>query len=651
MSFGKILQAIFFCAAHLPACCLLHAQTTQDTSIRLEPITIRETRLENFAAGTKVQSFDSVVLADFQQKNLSDLLMDETGIFIKTYGLGGLALSSFRGGSAYQTATLWNGFNINSCMNGQLDFSLVPAGLANSVKIQYGGTSALWGSGAIGGTVHLSHLPVFNKGVSASAGFEAGSFRTFSERLTIEVSRSKWISGLKFSHNNAKNDFPYRNYFQSGAPVVKQTNAEVRQYSVLSENFFRINKKQKLNLFFWYQHADRNIPPTMLQSGSQSNQKDGSYRVTSEWQFAEKKKQFFVRAAYFDENLTYSDAAYDYFAYSRSQSLIAEAEMRIAFGENHFLDAGINNTFVQAQVSSPGSGEGYPQRQRNQFAVFASYKFTTPNKKYSACISARQELLENNFMPFTFSAGADFRFTKWLSGKVGVARVYRIPTLNDLYWIPGGNPGLESENGFSEDLGLRVSTHTKNQRFTFEFEPAFFNRNIGNWIIWLPSQGYWTPQNIMKVWSRGLEANARLTYQIRGIKFTLSAIATYVLSTNEQSKTANDASVGKQLIYTPEIIVNGKFSIEYCGFTLTYRHSYTGIRYITTDNSDALPAYDIAGIRLAKNLHIQSWTLSVFAAIENLYNEEYQALLSRPMPQRSYCGGIAIQFNKPLLKQ
>ncbi|MDZ4846009.1 MAG: TonB-dependent receptor plug domain-containing protein [Chitinophagales bacterium] len=620
----------------------------RDTTLNIQEVIINDSRLENFSAGTKIQSFDEAALEEYEHDNLTDILIDETGLFIKTYGLGSLATSSFRGGSAYQTATLWNGFNINSPMNGLLDFSLVPAGITNSVKIQHGGTSALWGSGAIGGTIHLNNIPVFDKGTTVSASFNAGSFKTFNEKIFFEISKKKWISGLKFSHNSAKNDFPFHNYFLPENPEVKQPNNELKQFSVISDNFFILNKKQKLNLFFWYQYTDRNIPPTMLQATNQSNQKDESYRVTSEWQFSEKKKHIFIRAAYFDENITYSDVAYDYSAYSHSQSVITEAETKFTYGNTHFLNIGINNTFIQASVSSVGADEGYPeQKQRNQIALFTSYKFTTVNKKYALCVSARQELLENRFMPFTFSVGSDLNVLKWLWLKASIARVYRVPTFNDLYWIPGANPDLLAENGFNEDVGLRIFTQTKNEKFSFTFEPTFFNRNINNWIIWLPSQGYWTPQNIMKVWSRGLETSTGFSYEIKKIKFTLSVLANYVLSTNEKSKTSNDASVGKQLIYVPKVKLLGKFSIEYKGFALTYRHSYTGDRYITTDNSASVATYDLANILFSKKFQIKSWELSAFAEIENLFNEQYQVIQSRAMPLRSYSGGITIQFSKP----
>ncbi|MCS2983587.1 TonB-dependent receptor [Bacteroides xylanisolvens] len=38
--------------------------------------------------------------------------------------------------------------------------------------------------------------------------------------------------------------------------------------------------------------------------------------------------------------------------------------------------------------------------------------------------------------------------------KVSISRNYRFPTLNDLYFLPGGNPNLKNEQGFSYDAGV-----------------------------------------------------------------------------------------------------------------------------------------------------------------------------------------------------
>ena len=120
-----------------------------DTTFQLKEIVVTENRVKNFFAGIKIHQIDSNDLKRYAFNNLADLLANDNSLFVKSYGAGSLATTSFRGGSANHTAILWNGFNLNSPMNGQLDLALVPNNFVNKVSIRYGGGSALWGSGAV----------------------------------------------------------------------------------------------------------------------------------------------------------------------------------------------------------------------------------------------------------------------------------------------------------------------------------------------------------------------------------------------------------------------------------------------------------------------------------------------------------------------
>ena len=108
------------------------AQISKDTLVTDEVVVVAN-RLQNFSAGSKIQNIDSSTLAQYKSANLSDVLNNESGIFIKSYGMGSMATSSVRGAGASQTITLWNGFNLNSPMNGMLDLALIPLGFSNSV--------------------------------------------------------------------------------------------------------------------------------------------------------------------------------------------------------------------------------------------------------------------------------------------------------------------------------------------------------------------------------------------------------------------------------------------------------------------------------------------------------------------------------------
>ena len=108
-------------------------------TLQLLEMEIVSTQLEQ-SGTTKTTIFDSVVRSGSELTNLAGLLADNSVVFIKSYGRGGLATASFRGTAASHTQVLWNGFQITSPMLGQVDLSLVPAVFFDEAKLQYGGS-------------------------------------------------------------------------------------------------------------------------------------------------------------------------------------------------------------------------------------------------------------------------------------------------------------------------------------------------------------------------------------------------------------------------------------------------------------------------------------------------------------------------------
>ena len=278
----------------------------KDSIIELNEFLIKADRLNEFSYGSKVQNAESSLTKQYKTQNLSDLIRSESSVFIKSYGPGNLATSSIRGASANQTAIIFNGFNINSPMNGISDLSLIPVCFFDDMQIQYGGSGTLWGSGAIGGSIHLNNQPVFNKGIKISAGSSIGSFNSLRQNIDILLSGQKWTSMLRTFRLTAENDFPFYNTTLSDTPLRNQTNSEIEQSGLLFENYFKLNKKQNLELILWYQKNQRNIPPNMLQVEEKANQDDKSLRLTTEWKRSFSKTDIFIRSAFFTKrNQTY----------------------------------------------------------------------------------------------------------------------------------------------------------------------------------------------------------------------------------------------------------------------------------------------------------------------------------------------------------
>ena len=124
----------------------LHAQDSLRTR-QLSQTEVVAERNTAAMAGAKGLRIDSSIVRAYEQSTLADLLTQQSSIFIKGYGLGNLATSSFRGAGAAHTMVVWNGFNLQSPTSGQLDLSLIPVAFLDEVAIQYGGDGIRYGGG------------------------------------------------------------------------------------------------------------------------------------------------------------------------------------------------------------------------------------------------------------------------------------------------------------------------------------------------------------------------------------------------------------------------------------------------------------------------------------------------------------------------
>jgi vitamin B12 transporter len=626
-----------------------------DSTITIKTVHVISTRNKEFAVGSKTVLLDSNKIYTYNNNNLSNLLNDQSGIFIKSYGLGGLATTSMRGGSAYHTAVIWNGFNIANSLNGNVDLSLMKNFLIDEIAIQYGGSSALWGSGAIGGAVLLNSKKEFDKGLSVSVGGSVGSFRNFQQNISLDYSSKKFNSSLKLINENAKNDFEYiipQSNIGEENKKIKQVNNQLSQTGLLSENHFQLNAKNKINFIGFFQNSQRQIAPTIYQNNNHAKQDDKIIRLTSEWQFSVNKFIFQARAAYFDEKLFYSDDFLLGEGTDKSRSVITESEVNYHLNNYHLFNFGINNTNISA------FSENYKNKiNQNQLAAFAAYRFQSINEKLEASISARKGIQNKFIIPFTCTAGLNVTLLQGVVGRGQFSKVYRIPTINDLYWNPGGNPDLLSEYGFTEEIGVNINanqlfsnkaTSVLNtiEKFKLTIDVTYFNKNINEWIIWLPRGSIWSPKNIFEVWSRGVETSIDFTIQKSSFQFGVNTKISYIVSTNQKSTNEQDLSIGRQLIYVPLYATVSNVFIGYRNFYFNYNHQYNGYRYTSSDNYQYLFPYHLNNFQISKSIFKKNKILKSFICINNVFNKNYQVLAGRSMPLRNYQIGINLTINK-----
>ncbi|MDG2344361.1 MAG: TonB-dependent receptor [Flavobacteriales bacterium] len=598
---------------------------------------IKNTRLDETKSYNKTANYKPNN-NQINNSTIDELLSSKSAVFIKSYGPGYLSSISLRGGNAQQTSVVWNGFVINSPLNGICDLSTIPNSFVDEIDLLSGNSASLWGNGGISGAIHLSNNYKFNDSLKIRIGSSIGSFSNVKNYFNIKKGFKNWHTSFRFFHNKNQNDFSILN--PTTNETKKQTNSSIYQLSLMNENYFHLGSKSFLKIIGIYQRFKRKIPPTLNEQFSFAQQDDNIVRIFSDLKIIRNKNSVNIKSTFFNTVNNYYNTTSSIDSHNPSTSFLNEIDFKNNSLRNHQFSASIMNTYCFS------NGNNYANKiSQNRWAATLMYNWRSKNEKWTQSFNTRQVLNNNEFTPLTFSYGFNWKAFKQISIYGNIGKIYRLPTINDLYWNPGGNINLQPENGYSNDVGLIASLNIKNIEIVFE--PTLFNRKINNWIIWYPNGSFWSPQNILSVWSRGIETATSVGFSIKNnLRFNMNFNSTYVLSTNEQAYYPNDQSIGKQLIYTPYYVFNLDFSLVYKNIAFRYSHSYNGYRFTSSDNLNLLEAFNVANLQLAYDTKINKYPINIFYKMNNVFNENYQVVLNRPMPLINHEIGFNININK-----
>ena len=200
--------------------CLCQIIFAQQVPIVLDKVVVADYQLKNFTNSKLKQVLNDSIIAR-NQASLTSLLNFNSVIYFKENGLGMVASPSFRGSTAQQTAVIWNGININSQLNGQTDFNLISSNNFDNITIQSGGSSAIYGSSAIGGSIHLNNDLKFNQLFNNVLQIKFGSFNTLGVNYKTAVANDKMSAQISVSRNSSRNDYPFLKY-----PDLKNENGQ-----------------------------------------------------------------------------------------------------------------------------------------------------------------------------------------------------------------------------------------------------------------------------------------------------------------------------------------------------------------------------------------------------------------------------------------
>ena len=291
---------------------------------------------------------------------------------------------------------------------------------------------------------------------------------------------------------------------------------------------------------------------------------------------------------------------------------------------NLALRAGVRGTWMNAKLST------YTAREQ-RWEAYQSLGWQE-GERISVSLNLRQLAYPKELVPFLPGLGFDWMLFESdrtsLHFKTAFGMGLKLPTLNDRYWEPGGNPNLRPEKSQNGEMGFQLKqkgTFTWSQRLTY------YRMQVDDWIIWLPKGNLWSPENIREVHNQGVEYQGESSWTTGHLTWQANISYTY-------SSTRDLAQEGsQQLPYSPKHQGNAGLQMKRDDLAFDVSGFYVGSRSIASGNSRILEGFALGNLGLTySGTQWKSLQMPLRFQVLNVFNQSYQVLYLRAMPGRSY---------------
>ena len=589
----------------------------QDSIVnKLQEVIVSDIYLKKYSSSQNLISLSDSII-NYNKPSLTSLLNYNTTIYFKENGLGMVSSPSFRGTTAQQTAVIWNGININSQLNGQTDFNTISTKNFDNITVRAGGGSAIYGSSAIGGTIHLNNDLIFNNTILNELQLDYGSFNTLGIHFNSKISTNNVATQIGFSRNSSDNDYDF--------PQTNKKNENGQFYNnSLNINFgYKLSAKHYFKLYSQLFDGERHFSAAFA-SVSQTKYQNLDTRNLLEWKAIFNEFISTLKVAHLQEEYKYFENKLNSnYSFGKSQTSIIKYDISFNLSDKISLNAITD----YSQTLGLGSGLLSDIRKIGSVSLLLNHKAFN---WFSYEFSGRKEITNQYVSPFLFSLGTIFQPFKFYKIKLNTSRNFRIPSFNDLYWKGSGNPDLKPENSYQGEISQEL--FYKN----ISFQLTGFGIKVNELLRWKPNiYGVWSPENVEKVTTYGFEMVLKANKKINHHLFDLTTNYAFTKSVNEKSN--------RELIYVPNHKWVTNFKYAWKNLSLNNQLLYNGKVFTSSDNQNILSDYLVlnSGFNLAFGKY-QNIILGLNTS--NILNENYQNVLGRPMPGRNYTMNINLNF-------
>ncbi len=618
-----------------------------EDTITISAVTVTATAAERQTPHT-VFVIDSALMAGHTESDLATLLMFAAPLSVKRYGNHGLASVSMRGLPGSHTTVTWHGLPVNASGNGYTDFALIPIHAAPSVKITPGGYDLSDVSGSIGGKVEISSDPLFQRGLYGSVAVSGGSYGDYAASAVTGTGSESFSARMSLWGEEAGNDYLFINVnAPEGETEERRTNSSFASGGASADFNYKYGSSA-VAFHLLYNNTERELPGpvTTVQQDFGERQSDRSLRSVINYSMERGKVSAGVTAGgTSDVNLYYHENP-EYNGDNRSSLLMIRT--RLVYRPNGMTELGINagNEYQSARSLSYSGTE-----RRNLFSTSLSAR-VNPGPRVRLLLQVRQMIVTGMAIKPEFTAGAAVTLSPDGAHllKASVSRTARLPCLNDLYWVPGGNSSLRHENATGGEASYSyVSVASSGLKYSLDL--ALHGKRVNDLIQWIPGvTGIWSAENVRSVNVYGMEG--RMGSEVPLNDLVISSYLNYAFTHTvvAASEIANDRAVGSQLIYIPVNQLNLNIGLRWKMLRAGVAALYQGRRYTTSDNSEWLTPSFLSDARLGAVLPAGTSKIGIEIGARNIFNGSWESVRNYPMPLRTFYLRLTLSFTDKKMK-
>ena len=608
--------------------------------VSLSAVSVRAIAPERFLAGQKLQRIDSATLVQFRFGSLTDLLIFNTPLAFKNYGSGQLATVSFRGTSANHTAMLWNGININQPNLGLTDFSTLPIAAFDRLSIQYGSSASVVGSDAVGGSVQLGSTPEWKQKFGVTIGHQSASFQNSQTQLGVRYGSAQgktWqFTGKTFAYRNQlTNAYPYterRHYFLEPSTTAQRG---------FTQDLYLLHKSgRQISVNAWLSDNDLVLAPQDTIARERTRTQSARFLTTYE------ANQMTIRLGWIRDVLDYAKGNFNLPDHTETNRLIGRLEREFSFwptNQKMNLNLRLGGEWSYYRTRTDGYGEELITENRQD--LYALLRLQTTRWLVSANI--RQAFVTRFNPPLTPSLGAEYKLLQraglTITAKGSVGYSYRVPTLNERYWLVLGNPDQRPERGINIEGGIAAAV-TLQDHLRLTAEATAYHNHVDDWAYWNPAKNYHV-ENLQLVVARGGELTTTLAYSQANWRAGLRL--GYALTHSSQERVYNAYAqdiVGKQLPYVP-IHTGTLNAYVQRGYTrITLQAQANSRRYITSDNSQFVKGTNLLNILLEHTTTLGPVSVRMQGQVNNVFDVLLVGAKQNALPGRNWAINLLINF-------